>query len=143
RQIPQREELDSIYRQKSFLYAICGTLLEHTTLVPAEHTPKTKVFHKILLYVDKRYRLDCNLKNVAKHLQYDYAYLSKLFIHMANMSFTEYLAQYRISQACYQLKNSQQPIGEIAMNCGYHNLRSFHRNFKKITGHSPRKYREL
>ncbi|MGN8845206.1 helix-turn-helix domain-containing protein [Niallia sp. Sow4_A1] len=46
------------------------------------------------------------------------------------------------SQACYQLENSQQPIGEIAWNCGYNNLRSFHRNLKKITRFSPRKYRE-
>ena len=140
--IPQLEELTSTYRQKSFLYDICGTLLEQTELVPVAYSPKTKVFHKILLYIDRQYRLDCTLKDVAKHLQYDYAYLSKLFIQMTNMSFTEYLAQYRIAQACYELKNSQQSISEIAMNCGYNNLRSFHRNFHKIMRVSPRTYRQ-
>ncbi|MEK5379444.1 helix-turn-helix transcriptional regulator [Niallia sp. FSL W8-0635] len=143
KETPNLQALNSIYRQKSFLYDICGNLVENTKLTPVAYSTKMKVFHKILLYVDNHYSQDCTLKAVAKHLQYDYAYLSKLFVHITNMTFTEYLTQYRISQACYQLKNSQQPIGEIAMNCGYNNLRSFHRNFKKITRFSPRKYREL
>jgi YesN/AraC family two-component response regulator len=138
---PDLEKLDSIYRQKSFLYDICGRLVDTTDFLPVEHSTKTEVLHKILLYVDSHYGEDCTLKVISKHLRYDYAYLSKLFVQMTNMSFTEYLNHYRISQACYLLKNSQQSISEIAINCGYNNLRSFNRNFKKITNHSPRGFR--
>ncbi|MGP4060509.1 AraC family transcriptional regulator [Halobacillus sp. H74] len=141
--VPDFHGLDSIYRQKSFLYDICGTLVNQTNLTPVADSSKAQVFHKILLYVDKYYCEDCTLKSVAKDLQYDYAYLSKLFVQMANISFTEYLTQYRISQACYLLKNSQKTIGEIAMRCGYNNLRSFNRNFKKVTAYSPREYRGI
>ncbi|MCT2535493.1 AraC family transcriptional regulator [Aquibacillus koreensis] len=137
------DALNSIYRQKSFLYDICSTLVENTSFVAVENSTKTKVLHKILLYVDGHYMHECTLKAVSKHLQYDYPYLSKLFVQMTHMTFTEYLNHYRISQACYLLKNSQQTIGEIAINCGYNNLRSFNRNFKKITNHSPKQYREL
>ncbi|MFC5713654.1 helix-turn-helix domain-containing protein [Thalassorhabdus alkalitolerans] len=140
---PDFDALDSIYRQKSFLYDVCGRLVDNTEFLPVEHSTKTEVLYKILLYVDRNYSEDCTLKVIAKQLQYDYAYLSKLFVQMTNMNFTEYLNHYRISQACYLLKNSQQPISEIAINCGYNNLRSFNRNFKKITSHSPRKFREL
>jgi len=141
--IPDLIGLNSIYRQKSFLYDICSMLVEHTNFIPVETSTKTKVLHKILLYVDRNYSEDCTLKVIAKQLQYDYAYLSKLFVHMTNMSFTEYLNHYRTSQACYLLKNSQQSISEIAMNCGYNNLRSFNRNFKRIMNYSPSRYREL
>ncbi|WP_226037467.1 helix-turn-helix transcriptional regulator [Aquibacillus saliphilus] len=141
--LPDLNALHSIYSQKSFLYDICSTLVDHTEFIPVEHSTKTKVLHKILLFVDKNYIYECSLKVVAQELQYDYAYLSKLFIQMTNMSFTEYLNYYRISQACYLLKNSQQSIYEITINCGYTNLRSFNRNFKKITNHSPKRYREL
>lgn len=141
-EIPDLTKLDSIYRQKSFLYDICGTLEENTEFIPVEHSTKTKVLHKILLYVDQNYSADCTLKIISKQLQYDYAYLSKLFVHMTNMTFTEYLNHYRTSQACYLLKNSEQSISEIAINCGYNNLRSFNRNFKRITNDSPRRYRE-
>lgn len=60
-----------------------------------------------------------------------------------NITFTEYLNNYRISQACYLLKNSNQSIGEIAINCGYNSLRTFHRNFRKITEMTPNEYRKL
>lgn len=135
------EGLNSIYRQKSFLYDMCSRLIDHSAFRPVEQTTETKVLHKILLFVDQNYMDTCTLKSAAKHLQYDYAYLSKLFVKMANMTFTEYLNHYRISQACYLLKNSQQSISTIAMNCGYNNLRSFHRNFRNIKGTNPKHYR--
>ena len=141
--IPDLHTLKSIYHQKSFLYEICGMLVDRTRLLPVEYSTRTKLFHQILLFVDKHYSYECTLKAVSKYLQYDYVYLSKLFTAIANMTFTEYLNQYRISQACYQLKNTQHTINEIAMNCGYNNLRSFHRNFKKITNVSPKRYREI
>lgn len=135
--------LNSIYRQKSFLYAACADLIHHTTFAPVKQTPQTKVLNKILLYVEQNYSTDCTLKDVAKHLQYDYPYLSKLFVQLMNMTFTDYLNHYRISQAYYLLRNSNQLIGEVAINCGYNNLRTFHRNFREIANQSPREYRAL
>ncbi|MCG5102476.1 helix-turn-helix transcriptional regulator [Oceanobacillus alkalisoli] len=140
---PDFHLLNSIYRQKSFLYFLCSTLVENTKFISVDRSTKMKVLHKILLYVDSNYSGDCTLKSVAKHLQYDYAYLSKSFIQLTKMSFTEYLNHYRISQACYFLKNSQQSINEIAFNCGYNNLRSFNRNFKKIVNQTPKRYRDI
>ncbi|GAE94495.1 transcriptional regulator [Gracilibacillus boraciitolerans JCM 21714] len=140
---PNLTAIDTIYSQKSFLYYLCSLLIDNTEFLPVEYSTKTKVLHKILLYVDQHYFQECTLKAVAAHLKYDYPYLSKLFAQMTNMSFSEYLNQYRISQACYLLKNSQQSIGEIANQCGYQNLRTFHRNFKKITNQPPRTYRDM
>lgn len=140
--LPDLTNLDSIYRQKSFLYEICDSLVKNTDFTPVEHSTKTKVLHKILLYVDQNYSRDCTLKIIAKQLRYDYAYLSKLFVQMTSITFTEYLNNYRTAQACYLLKNSDQSISEIATICGYNNLRSFNRNFKMIMNNSPSSYRK-
>lgn len=136
-------KLTSIYRQKSFLYAVCGDLISKKTFAEVKQSPKTKVLYKILLFIEQHYGSECNLKSVAKHLQYDYPYVSKLFVRMMNMTFTDYLNHYRILQACYILINSQQSIGEVATQCGYSNLRSFHRNFRKFINQSPKKYRAV
>jgi YesN/AraC family two-component response regulator len=137
------DKLNSIYSQKSFLYALCADLTNKTSFVPVKQSPQTKALYKILLYVDQNYSVDCTLKDVARHLQYDYPYLSKLFVQLMNMTFTEYLNNYRISQACYLLKNTHQSIGEVAANCGYNNLRTFHRNFREIITLSPKEYRAM
>lgn len=135
------EKLNSIYSQKSFLYSVCAELVNQTSFIPINQTSQTRILYKILLYVEKDYSADCTLKAVAKHLQYDYPYLSKLFAQLMNMTFTDYLNHYRISQACYLLKNVHQSVSEVAANCGYNNLRTFHRNFRKMTGQSPNEYR--
>ncbi len=142
KQQPQLEKLDSIYKQKSFLYQICGELIDQTEFKKVESSNKTRLLHRILLFVDENYHHNCTLKDVAKHLRYDYPYLSKLFVQMTNMTFTDYLNNYRISQACYLLKNSGLSVGEIASQCGYNQLRTFHRNFRDIIGKSPRQYRD-
>lgn len=136
-------KLTSIYSQKSFLYAVCADLINQKSFAPVKQSPQTNVLYKMLLYVEQNYYTDCTLKAVAKHLQYDYPYLSKLFVQQMNMTFTDYLNHYRVSQSCYLLKNSQQSISEVAVNCGFNNLRTFHRNFRKISSHSPKEYRVL
>lgn len=141
-ELPNFNNLNSIYRQKSLLYGLCHDLVNHTNFIPIKYTNQMRLLQQILVYIDNNYQEDCTLKNVSAYLKYDYAYLSKLFIKMTKMTFTEYLNYYRISQACYLLKNSQKPVNEIAIDCGFNNLRTFHRNFKKITDTSPIIYRE-
>lgn len=136
-------KLSTIYGQKSFLYGLCDELTKQTTFIPVRESAQTKVIYKILLYVEKNYSTDCTLKDIAKYLQYDYPYISKLFVKLMNMTFTDYLNHYRISQACYLLNNYHHSISEIAFNCGYNNLRTFHRNFRKITGKPPKEYQFL
>lgn len=140
-QEPNLAMLDSIYGQKSFLYGICADLIRKNSFGQIKQSPHTKLLYKILLYVEENFASNCTLKAIAKHLQYDYTYLSKQFVHLMNMSFTDYLKHYRISQACYILKNSNQTISEVASLCGFNNLRSFHRNFRMVTRQSPTEYR--
>jgi YesN/AraC family two-component response regulator len=135
------QKLNAVYSQKSFLYGLCADLIKKTTFTTVKQSPQMTVLYKILLYVEQHYSEDCTLKSVAKYLQYDYPYLSKLFVRLMNMTFTDYLNYYRISQAGYQLKNTHKSVGEVASDCGYSNLRTFHRNFRKINGRSPKKYR--
>lgn len=139
---PDFKKLDSTYSQKSFLYCLCDKLVKEKSFIRVHHSSQTKVLYKILFFIEQNFSTACTLKTVAEQLNYDYPYLSKLFIRHMNMTFTEYLNHYRISQACYLLKNSSQSISEIALNCGYNNLRTFHRNFKKITKISPKEYQE-
>lgn len=140
---PDVEAMNSVYGRKSYLYGICAKLISQTSFSEVQPSPQAKVLYQILSYVEQHFAEDCTLKAVAEHLRYDYPYLSKLFIRLMNMSFTDYLNHYRISQACYLLKNSGLSIGEVASYCGYHQLRSFHRNFGKIIGKSPKQYRAV
>lgn len=132
--------LKSIYARKSVLYHICDALLSSTEMESVGGRPQVAILQQIFAYVDKHFGEDCSLKRLSGSLQYDYAYLSKLFTRLAGMHFTDYLNNYRIAQACYMLNSGRQTISEIAYHCGYTTLRTFHRNFRSIVHCSPREY---
>ena len=135
-------ELDAIYRKKGKIYLLCDYLLSATEMEPAGSSINKTVLQKLFVYIDEHYGEDCSLKDAAQFLQYDYAYLSKLFIKYTGISFTEYLNSYRISQACNMLRKNELSISEIADRCGYSNLRTFHRNFNKMMNCAPQVYKK-
>ncbi len=133
----------SIYAQKSLLYHICDELVKTTGMELANSNSQTVLLQQIFAYVDTHYSTECSLKAISRAVQYDYAYLSKLFTRMTEMRFTDYLNNYRIAQACNLLKEQQMSVSEVAERCGYENLRTFHRNFRMIMGCSPKEYLHL
>ncbi len=52
-----------------------------------------------------------------------------------------YLIRLRIRQACKLLQRSDQSITEIAMAVGFSDSNYFSRQFRMLTGSSPREYR--
>ena len=47
------------------------------------------------------------------------------------MPFTGYVNQCRVISACGKLLQSDEDVQDIAASCGYDNVRTFNRNFKK------------
>ncbi|MCI9338206.1 MAG: helix-turn-helix transcriptional regulator [Lachnospiraceae bacterium] len=79
--------------------------------------------------------ISCKLKISESYFQYLY---KKLF----GVTFLHDLIQARITHANYLLLTTSLPINQIAELCGYTNEVHFYRQFKKIIGTSPAKYRK-
>jgi AraC-like DNA-binding protein len=55
-------------------------------------------------------------------------------------TFTNFLNEVRISNACKMLIENQKSIQEIGYETGFNNLSHFNRTFKKVTGKTPSRY---
>lgn len=132
-------QFENVYEKKAFLYRLCALLTQHTSFSPRD-LRETPLF-SLLSYISQNYQHACSLSLAAGKLGYDYAYLSRMFKQKTGISFTEYLNQFRISQAAYLLSNTSESISAVAFLCGYGTIRSFNRNFKTLTGTTPQKYR--
>ena len=82
------------------------------------------------------------LKEVAKNAGFSPFHFSRVFKETKGVNFREYLAGLRISKAKELMKDVNLNLSDIAYASGYEDLSSFSRNFKKITGVNPGKYRE-
>ncbi len=103
-------------------------------------TPTNEVRQRwlhIIDWLDDHFFEDIDRNSVAKLFQLHPNHLSRLFRQQGNESFNAYLIRKRIEHATHLLKNSNLPIAEIGMRCGYPSPSAFSAIIRKITGKAP------
>lgn len=96
---------------------------------------------KSLLYLDNRYRESVRLHELAGLVHLTPSYYSKLFHEVTGMTVPVYVSQKRLRHACLLLKTSEKNISEIALECGFNDVSSFNRLFRRTFALSPSEYR--
>jgi AraC-like DNA-binding protein len=92
-------------------------------------------------YISDRYAEELSLLKIAAHFGLNPSYFSRLFTKHTGKHVFEYLNSIRIRKSCLLLKRSSLSILEIAFSVGYNNLSHFNRYFRRVTGMSPREFR--
>ena len=105
------------------------------------HKKEEGGIEEILHYIHTNYYEDLTLTGIAELFNYNYYYLSSAFFKQAGVTFTEYLNQVRIQEACSLLENTAIPISMAADMTGYSSPGYFSRTFKKYQKCSPSEYR--
>jgi len=127
--------------KKGLLYLLCSQFDKNAVYIPRQ-SDSQKLLHKIFDFVEREFKNDCTLKNLAESTSYDYSYLSRTFRKTVGISFNTYVNHYRLSHACYLMENSNNSILQCALESGYISLRSFNRNFKEHFGITPAEFRK-
>lgn len=96
----------------------------------------------IFNYVKVHYSEAIILEEVAKEVNMTKQSFCRYFKQCTALTFFEFVNKYRISQAVQQLANSADSIGAISFNCGFNNLSTFNKQFKKRIGMAPLNYRK-
>ena len=88
-------------------------------------------------------RTDLKLADIALELGTNVTYISACINGQAGISFNEFLTRYRVQYAQDLMKRyPDKKVSQIAEEAGFSGERSFFRNFKKITGVTPRQWIE-
>lgn len=83
-----------------------------------------------------------SIEHHARRLRISESYFQHLYKKYFGVSFRHDLIQIRINHAKYLLLTSSLSVQQIAESCGYANEVHFYRQFKKMTGCSPAKFRK-
>lgn len=97
---------------------------------------------KFRSYLERHYKEDISLEDIAEYFQLTPAYFSTLVRELTGISFSKSLIMVRISKAKEMLRDTSFKIYKIAEETGYRDVKYFNRVFKKETGITPIKYRE-
>ena len=145
------DEIYAMYRKKTKkdelliignIYRICSHLIE---LKSAEQEQKSKKYakklKKALNFIHTNYASKITLDETANMVGYSKGNFCKAFKSATGLSFHAYLNNYRITNACYLLTNTDLPIGAIAESVGFPEFKTFCRVFRSVVGETPSEYR--
>lgn len=139
------QKLISSIADAHLVYDLCYRLQDNIEIFtdnlfdPPEKS--SRVVRDTVEYISKHFSEEISLAGAAEELHVNASYLSMLFRQVTGVTFKEHLNRVRVEEAERLLKNTDYPIIEIAVACGYRDQSYFTKVFKKYTGLTPRQYR--
>lgn len=82
-------------------------------------------------------------QDAARHLNISTSYFQHIYKSFFGVSFNQDIIKGRVEYAARLLRETNSSVAEIARLCGYENQEHFSRQFKKIKGCPPKKFRVL
>lgn len=142
------QELDNCERIESSrdLYEIAEITADYLKMLCA-HIPSEKSNEHWLIVLMKRYaqsniEFTISLKEFAVSHKKNEQYVGRLFKKHVGISFHQYCNEIRLNKAKTQLLQTNDPVIEIALNCGYNNISYFNKIFKNKFAMAPSEYRK-
>lgn len=93
-------------------------------------------------YIHGHYREEIYIKTLADLIGVDPEWLSASFKNRTGNTVTDYINQVRLGQVIHRLINTDDPIAQIASECGFINLAHFNRYFKRKKLITPKAFRK-
>ncbi|MBE6595202.1 MAG: helix-turn-helix domain-containing protein [Ruminococcaceae bacterium] len=116
--------------------AYCRLVRKHTLL---HYSP---VVQKAVLMIDSDLSANLTLHSLARHQKLSPGYLSTVFKKDVGKTLSEYVRTKRMEHAAYLLATTRLQIQTVALHCGIMDVQYFSKTFKKMTGKTPKEYRE-
>ena len=137
----------NIYEQKllliSLTYQLCSIFQRKIEVTHPSNARRTDVFLRLIQSIDAHYKHERGVEFYANQLCLTPKYLSSLSKSICGYTVQELVFLAIIRDSKTMLNTSNLTVQEIANEFHFPNASSFGTFFKKQTGHSPQKYREL
>lgn len=127
---------------EGILLQLIAYLMECADLPYQEEDKNVNVYiNKTISYIRKNYQNEITVQEIADYLSLNRCYLTKLFTETMHFSPQQFLMRFRMTRASDFLLSTDLSVENIAFSCGYSNIASFSKAFRKVTGTSPTRFR--
>ncbi len=107
----------------------------------AQAHPAYQRLSAVDLYIRQHYHLPITLEDLTQVAGLSVAQLERYCKRIFHLTPRQMIHKARLEQA-HLLLRTQLPITEVALRCGYSDHSAFSRQFKTMTGFTPRQYRQ-
>ena len=120
-------------------YKVAALLFQMYAELFASAQSKKMYVEQVQDHIRASYMLDLQVEEIAKNLNLDRRYLSRVFKEKTGFSIKEYIIKVRMEEACQRLKSGES-VSSAAIFCGYSDVFNFSKMFKSKFGCSPRQW---
>ncbi len=124
------------------LYSILTRYFEDDSPRDEKTLARVQQFQTVLEFITSHYAEHITLADIAEVINYTPSYVSTLFVTFAGINFKAYLDNFRVKKAADLLCSTHQTVTDIALQCGYENVRTFNNAFRRVTGQAPSRFRK-
>lgn len=130
----------------SALYHLIYLLLENLSVEKKDKVELKSEKNKhritsIINYIDKNYQEDLTIELLSEVFHLSEGHLSKLFKENLGMTIKAYISQTRAKEVRQALLASDLPLIDIAIMCGFPNVKSMNKVFKDLYHCTPKQFR--
>lgn len=138
-------ELDQagIRRIKALLYPVFEEYISLTPTVNTHTDKNSQIVASVMKYLAKNFYKNESISAIASAIGYSESYVSHNLKKNIDSNLSELRNSFRVDYAKNLLANGEMSTFCVGLECGFGCQRSFDRAFKKQTGMTPQKYREL
>lgn len=122
------------------LYLFLSRLISLSPDVAKQPSSGAQYIENALKFIRYNYSNHIDICDIARSIGISRSHLYRIFVKHLGMPPNEYLAKFRINEACALLRGSGLSIGEIANSVGFDDQLYFSRVFKKQKGVAPSRY---
>ena len=124
-----------------FLSTLCD-LNPAVEMISDPNKKSREIIDRLMKFIEQHWAEKLSLEDIAQYTHYNRTYVSTLFKNAVGINFHDYLTKVRLSNAIFQLAVTDKNMTQIALDCGFSDLKTFNHRFRGIFGYLPAEYRQ-
>lgn len=137
------ESLEDVERIKNLQYHMILDLAERVQTLHKRNPNHSPLVKNITDYIKENLTERITVSEIAKHLSKSRGYVTTEFKKITGMNLSDYISELKINEAKELIRYTNRSFIDISSYLGFSTQSHFIKVFKKITGKTPRAYREL
>lgn len=102
----------------------------------------SKIVESAKMYIEENIKTSVTPEETAKASNYSLRQLNRIFSLSTGLTLAEYIRWSKLAKAFFEVKNSDNPLIDIALKYGYESQEGFTRAFKDSFAVTPGDYRK-
>ena len=145
--IPEDENAELIIDVLQLLHSL--TLLKNRKIIADPGLPvinsgmKDRKLEKVIDFISKNYTQKLSLGDIAAFTAMNPSAFCRYFKENMGRTLMQYILKLRVDHACRLLATEKLNISQVCLECGFDTISHFNRYFKKLTGYTPKEFRDI